>query len=175
MARWKTDPWWPQPTWGVRKPVQSWSLEGGITGQLGDWASLRTFATPIRHEVFVLEQGVPADEEWDLADRFCRHVVVHDTGQTSPGQAALATGRLLPDGRIGRMAVRLTHRKTGLGGWVLQRLMHEAQQLGMSEVLLHAQVHALGFYERHGFISEGPEFLECEMPHRLMRRALGDL
>jgi predicted GNAT family N-acyltransferase len=53
--------------------------------------------------------------------------------------------------------------------------MQEAKRLGMTDVLLHAQVHALGFYAKHGFVAEGPEFMECEMPHRQMRRGLADL
>lgn len=175
MARWKTDPWWPQPTWGSRKPIQSWELDGPQIGLLGDWAGLRAWAEPIRQEVFVEEQGVSAEEEWDLADRYCRHVVVYDASQADPQPAALATGRLLPNGRIGRMAVRRSHRARGLGSWVLQRLMQEAQTLGLAEVRLHAQLHALAFYERHGFVAEGPEFRECEIPHRTMRRGLADL
>ncbi len=176
MARWKTDPWWPQPTWAPRRPVQPLLHDAHPhAGQLGDWSHLQSLAAPIRHEVFVEEQRVPAEEEWDLADRYCRHVVIHNPLISDPQLAGLATGRLLPDGRIGRMAVRKTYRKSGLGGWVLQSLMQEAKRLGMTDVLLHAQVHALGFYAKHGFVAEGPEFMECEMPHRQMRRGLADL
>jgi len=175
MARWRTDPWWPQPTWAARRAVESWPLGGTTLGLLGDWASLRAYAEPIRQAVFVEEQGVPAEEEWDLADRTCRHVVIYDTAISDAARSGLATGRLLPDGRIGRMAVVQSHRRSGLGAWVLHRLLHEARRLGMNEVILHAQVHALGFYARAGFVAEGPEFMECEMPHRQMRRGLGDL
>lgn len=181
MARWKTDPWWPQPTWGPRRPLQQLaqpeciSTTHAYAGQLGDWLSLQPLAAPIRHEVFVDEQGVPAEEEWDLADRYCKHVVIHDPLLSDPHLSGLATGRLLPDGRIGRMAVRKSHRKSGLGSWVLRSLMQEAKRIGMTHVLLHAQVHALGFYAQHGFVAEGPEFMECEMPHRQMRRDLSDL
>lgn len=175
MARWRTDPWWPQPTWTDRKPVATTPMSVSLRGHLGDWASLRDLAAPVRHAVFVEEQGVPAEEEWDLADRYCRHVLIEDSTQTPPEQAGVATGRLLPNGRIGRMAVRQDHRQSGLGGWVLHRLMQEAKALGMAEVSLHAQEHALGFYARHGFVAEGPVFMECEIPHRQMRRALDDL
>lgn len=184
MARWKTDPWWPQPTWAPRRDLQTLPTPPQIkgaskgqtwVGQLGDWQALQSMAAPIRFDVFVKEQNVPEEEEWDLADRYCKHVVIHDPHEPDPSLAGLATGRLLPDGRIGRMAVRREVRQSGLGGWVLQSLLREAKRLGMSQVLLHAQVHALGFYAQHGFTAEGTEFMECEMPHRQMRRDLADL
>lgn len=84
----------------------------------------------------------------------------------------VATGRLLPDGHIGRMAVAAAHRGAGLGGQVLLALMAEAVRLGMAEVCLNAQTHACAFYRRHGFVEDGEVFMEAGLPHISMRRSL---
>jgi predicted GNAT family N-acyltransferase len=138
-----------------------WRLE------LGDWSTLQASAAPIRLEVFVHEQHVPFEEEIDALDAACVHAVAFDTHGS-----ALATGRLLPDGHIGRMAVLKAVRGQGLGGAVLQALMQQAQQKGFVEVVLSAQTHALQFYVRHGFVPEGAEYLDANIPHVLMRKAL---
>lgn len=138
-----------------------WRLE------LGDWSTLQASAAPIRLEVFVHEQHVPPEEEIDALDAACVHVVAFGTHGS-----ALATGRLLPDGHIGRMAVLKAVRGQGLGSAVLQALMQQAQQKGFVEVVLSAQTHALQFYVRHGFVPEGAEYLDANIPHVLMRKAL---
>jgi len=81
----------------------------------------------------------------------------------------IATGRLLPDGHIGRMAVQKALRGTGIGRFLLTSLLHEAQRLGHTTLVLHAQTYAVGFYLRHGFQPEGSEFMEAGIPHMLMR------
>ncbi len=86
--------------------------------------------------------------------------------------SALATGRLLPDGHIGRMAVLKPWRGRGIGGAILARLIERARERGDSEVVLSAQVHATAFYRAHGFAEEGAEYLEAGIPHRDMRRRL---
>ena len=135
--------------------------------ELGDWSTLQTKAAPIRLEVFVYEQNVPLEEEIDSLDAACVHAVAFD----AQGEA-LATGRLLPDGHIGRMAVLKAARSKGLGSAVLTALMQQARQKGFVEVVLSAQTHAQGFYLRHGFIPEGAEYLDANIPHILMRKAL---
>jgi predicted GNAT family N-acyltransferase len=135
--------------------------------ELGDWGTAQSSAAPIRFEVFVREQLVPIEEEIDALDVLCTHAVAFDaTGR------ALATGRLLPDGHIGRMAVLKVARTRGLGSAVLIALMQHAREKGFSEVVLSAQTHALGFYLRHGFVPEGAEYLDANIPHILMRKAL---
>ena len=131
---------------------------------LGDWATQRAIAQEIRYEVFVLEQNVPADLEWDDMDAVCLHAIVFDA-QDRP----IATGRLLPDGHIGRMAVRASARGAGVGAAVLTALMREAQRRGDSMVMLNAQVQAEAFYVRFGFRREGDEFIEADIPHVRMR------
>src|SRR3546814_718313 len=112
----------------------------------GSWAQLAHDARPIRHEVFVLEQQVPLELEWDEMDALSLHIVAYDENHQ-----AIGTARLLPDGHIGRMAVRQPLRGQGIGSVLLQTLLKVAQQRGDLAVLLHAQLHAENFYQRHGF------------------------
>ncbi|WP_420104985.1 GNAT family N-acetyltransferase [Herbaspirillum huttiense] len=133
----------------------------------GSWEQLREQAQPIRFEVFVDEQKVPAEIELDEMDPHCVHAVAYDEA----GQP-LATGRLRPDGHIGRMAVRKAGRGQGVGGAVLQALIAAARARGDAEVILNAQVHAEGFYQRHGFAREGEQFMEAGIPHITMRARL---
>ena len=133
----------------------------------GDWESLRDHAQALRIEVFVVEQGVPIELEWDEADEVSTHAVAYDeTGQP------VATGRLLPDGHIGRMAVRKSARGQGIGAQVLSALLDESKRLGYRDLVLHAQTHALDFYVKQGFQIEGDEFLEAGMSHRRMTLTL---
>ena len=138
-----------------------------LTIVTGDWDSLRDHAQTLRVEVFVVEQGVPIELEWDEADEVSTHAVAYDEA----GQV-IATGRLLPDGHIGRMAVRKSARGRGIGGQVLRALLDEAKRLGYSELVLHAQTHAIDFYFKHEFQIEGDEFLEAGIPHRRMTLTL---
>ncbi len=133
----------------------------------GDWGNLREDAQKVRIEVFVIEQNVPVELEWDEGDEVSTHAVAYDQ-QGRP----VATGRLLPDGHIGRMAVSQSLRGQGIGKQVLIALLDHARQDGHQELVLHAQTHAVPFYERQGFVVEGEEFIEADMPHRLMRKRL---
>ncbi len=132
---------------------------------VGDWDSLRDHAQELRIEVFVVEQGVPAELEWDEGDEVSIHAVAYD----AEGQA-VATRRLLPDGHIGRMAVRKSARGRGIGSEVLEALLAEARRLGYGRLVLHAQTHAVPFYRKHGFVEEGAKFMAAGIPHRLMSR-----
>jgi predicted GNAT family N-acyltransferase len=134
--------------------------------ELLSWDEARAHAVPIRFEVFVEEQGVPADIELDEHDAVCVHAVAFD------GERAVGTGRLLPDGHIGRMAVLKDVRNRGVGALLLTSLMERAKAQGFPEVALSAQIHAARFYRRHGFVEEGPEYMEAGIRHQAMRRAL---
>lgn len=139
---------------------------------LGDWASVRERAMPLRHTVFALEQGIPADLMSDAADATAHHVLL-----TNRLGVALATGRLVPldggtNGQIGRMAVLASQRSQQLGGQMLQALLAHARQVGMTEVLLHAQAGAVRFYARHGFKAHGEPFEEAGLAHQTMVLAL---
>jgi predicted GNAT family N-acyltransferase len=134
--------------------------------ELLPWESARGFASPIRFAVFVEEQGVPREIELDDMDAQCVHAVCFDDA------APVGTGRLLPDGHIGRMAVLAPWRGRGVGGRLLQALMARAKERGDAEVLLSAQVQAVEFYRRHGFTASGPVYEEAGIPHQEMRRQL---
>jgi predicted GNAT family N-acyltransferase len=131
---------------------------------LGDWTSQREAAQAVRYAVFVLEQKVPLEMEWDEMDAVCLHALAFDDRGN-----AVATGRLLPDGHIGRMAVMKNMRGAGIGGMVLEALMAQAKRRGDRAVMLNAQVHAQAFYRRYGFVGEGEEFMDAGIPHVHMR------
>jgi predicted GNAT family N-acyltransferase len=133
--------------------------------ELMQWDRARAEASAIRFRVFVEEQGVPRSIELDELDPVCVHALAYDdTG--SP----IGTGRLLPDGHIGRMAVLEQRRHHGVGTMILNKLIEKAKERGHKEVLLSAQVHALDFYRRHGFQALGEIYEEAAIPHRKMRR-----
>ena len=133
-----------------------------------DWPAARPLALPLRLAVFVAEQGVPLDMERDEADPVSRHTVLRNLS----GEV-VATGRLLPDGHIGRLAVRRDRRGEGLGARVMAALLDEAGRLGMKHLVLHAQTPAEGFYRRFGFLSVGEVFMEAGIPHIAMVRESG--
>lgn len=117
----------------------------------------------VRRVVFIDEQQVPEHEEWDGADGTACHWLALD-----PAGAPLGTARLLPDGRIGRMAVVAQARGTGVGAALLQAALQAALARGDRLIWLDAQVHAIPFYGRAGFEAEGPEFLDAGIRHRRM-------
>ena len=121
----------------------------------------------VRASVFIDEQGVPPELEWDGRDRICLHVLARDAGGM-----AIGTGRLLPEGRIGRMAVVKAARDQGVGAAILRELLAVARERGFDEVELSAQTHALGFYERFGFAAVSDEYADAGIPHRTMRLTL---
>ena len=132
-----------------------------------NWSSHQQALTAIRFEVFVDEQKVPVEEELDELDAVAHHFLV-----TASDGEQVATGRLLDDGRIGRMAVRKVARGTGVGLQMLEAIIDYAKTKGMSNLYLHAQTHAIGFYEKAGFIGHGDEFLDAGIPHIEMTRAV---
>lgn len=138
-----------------------------VTIRLGTWDELREAASRIRFTVFVDEQKVPVEIELDEWDARCLHALALDaTG------AAVGTGRLLPDGHIGRMAVLSDARGTGAGMALLQALMRAARERGHVEAVLSAQTHAVAFYRKAGFVEEGAVYEEAGIPHVDMRRRL---
>lgn len=122
----------------------------------------------VRDEVFVREQNVPVEIERDALDPLSRHVIARD----ADGRA-IGTGRLTPDQRIGRMAVVAGWRNRGVGEALLKALLEQARELAWPEVTLHAQVPAIPFYARQGFLPYGPRFSEAGLAHQSMRLLLG--
>ncbi|MFJ3819752.1 GNAT family N-acetyltransferase [Streptomyces nodosus] len=134
----------------------------------------------VRKEVFVGEQGVPEDIEYDAHDADAVHVlalredgVPLGTGRLLSGEAAAARNGGDPSvGSLGRLAVTWEARGLGIGAALVRAIEDAARDQGLSAVDLHAQTHALGFYERLGYRAYGPEFPDAGIPHRSMRRAL---
>lgn len=132
--------------------------------RLADWASDEPALRAIRRSVFVVEQRVSEELEWDGIDPECRHALAeHVEG------APIGCARLLPDGHIGRVAVLAHWRGRGVGDALLERMIGLARDLGHARVVLNAQTHALPFYARHGFVAFGPEYDDAGIPHRAMQ------
>jgi predicted GNAT family N-acyltransferase len=130
------------------------------------WARDHDLLAEIRRRVFIEEQSVPEALEWDDEDDSAQHWLALSEGQP------VGTARVLASGQIGRMAVLARARGQGVGSALLQQSIAHARSAQLREVYLHAQTHALAFYERHGFIAEGPEFNDVKIPHRTMRLLL---
>ncbi|GGW52819.1 acetyltransferase [Streptomyces caelestis] len=134
----------------------------------------------VRKEVFVGEQGVPEDIEYDAYDPGAVHVlavredgVPLGTGRLLLGEAAVAqTGADSSVGSLGRLAVAAHARGLGVGAALVRAVEDAARARGLAAADLHAQTHALGFYERLGYQAYGPEYLEAGIPHQAMRRSL---
>lgn len=137
------------------------------TLRLGPWSVLRESAGSVRTQVFVHEQGIPAELEWDEQDNLSVHVVLF-----TPDEVPIATARLLPSqsgvSLIGRVAVLQQHRGLHAGVAVMRALIQEAQQRGDHCLKLHSQQSAQGFYERLGFVVQGEPFDEVGIPHVTM-------
>ncbi len=145
----------------------------------GDAAD-REMCFAVRKEVFVAEQQVPEDIEYDAYDAVAVHVLAVredgtplGTGRLLHGEAAAAkTGGEAAVGSLGRLAVTRDARGLGVGAALVRAVEEAARAHGLTAVDLHAQTHALGFYERLGYEAYGPEFPDAGIPHRAMRRAL---
>lgn len=135
--------------------------------RLADWANDQPKLKSIRYDVFCVEQAVPESLEWDGIDAQCRHALAED----AEGHA-IGCGRLLPDGHIGRMAVRPQWRGMGVGSALLERLVAVATERGDAKVMLNAQTQAMPFYERFGFAPVGEPFDEAGIPHQAMEAKL---
>src|SRR2546423_6688911 len=134
-------------------------MRAAFTIRVLDWPEALPFARPIREQVFVEEQKVPRELELDEWDERCEHAVACDFRG-----AAIGTARLLPDGRIGRMAVLGDWRRRGVGTALLQALLERARTRSMRRLTLHAPTPAAGFYRRFGLNERGGGFLEAELP-----------
>ena len=135
--------------------------------ELMSWDRAQAEAAALRFAVFVGEQNVPSGIELDDKDAVCVHALAYDDAGR-----AIGTGRLLPDGHIGRMAVIKEWRRQGIGAKLLEALIAEAGKRGHAEVVLSAQLQAAEFYRSHGFVAEGKVYEEAGILHQKMRKAL---
>ena len=159
----------------LRALIDSFEAGRPVTSvQVGDWATLGEAASAVRTAVFVDEQDIASEDEWDAADATAAHAVVRN----ALGMP-VATGRLLPPdedsrgaARIGRMAVDRSLRGSGLGRQVLQALEQAARERGHARIALSAQRSAKAFYQRLGYVVEGAPYDEVGIAHIRMARAL---
>lgn len=131
--------------------------------RMADWSVDADALRRVRQIVFIDEQQVPAADEWDGLDSDCQHALARDADGN-----AIATGRLTPQHSIGRMAVLRKWRGHGVGSAILKALVTQARSHGWPRLSMHAQTHAVPFYEHHGFHVEGEAFDECGIEHRHM-------
>ncbi len=143
------------------------SIDHGFSVRICDWARGAPALRRVRQAVFVVEQRIPENLEWDAADPASLHALAED-GAGEP----IGCGRLLADGHVGRLAVVRPWRRRGVGAALLLRLVDEARRRGHASVVLNAQTQAMPFYERYGFVARGGEFEEAGIPHREMSRGL---
>ena len=144
--------------------------------QLLNWQQAKALARPVREQVFVHEQKVPRELEWDEWDEASIHAIAF-LGPDFKNMNIAGTGRLLPTGpdgsaRLGRMAVLSHCRGKGLGQSILDALLAEARRRQVRRIDIHAQLYAADFYRRTGFIQEGNVFDEAGIPHIAMSLAL---
>ena len=132
-----------------------------------DWVTAQGRLSDIRQQVFIEEQAVPPALEWDGCDAGAQHLLALDTHRQPIGCA-----RILASGHIGRMAVLPDWRNRGVGAALLASAIDYAITQGWPEVKLSAQTHAIGFYEKAGFVLCSEVYLDAGIPHRDMRRAL---
>jgi predicted GNAT family N-acyltransferase len=135
-------------------------MAAAFTVRIVAWREALPLARPVREKVFVEEQKVPLELEWDEWDEASDHAIACDAAGR-----AIGTARLLPDGRIGRMAVLAEWRRKGVGAALLAAMLERARACSMARAVLHAQTRAAGFYRKFGFSERGGEFLEAGIPH----------
>ena len=127
-----------------------------------DWATWGDRLTQLRNEVFVAEQNVPVDLEVDGLDGECQHVVALCRNDV------VGTGRLVPNGFIGRMCVKQAYRGQGIGGRMLAQLVAVAESLDYPQISLNAQSQVIDFYRSHGFEPVSNPFMEAGILHQKM-------
>lgn len=135
-------------------------MSNPFTVSLVCWHDGEPLLRAIREAVFIREQGVPAELEWDESDATCRHALALSLS----GEAA-GCGRILPNGHIGRISVMPTWRKQKVGTTIMEALLNEARSRGYQMVDVDAQTHAVSFYENFGFVTQGKAFMDAGLPH----------
>ena len=131
--------------------------------QSGHWDKLEQDAKFIRKQVFIIEQNIPEEEEWDDQDMISDHFVVYDQDQP------IATARLLQNNSVGRVAVLKAYRGQGIGRMIMLEIIRQAHQQDRKFLQLSSQVHAISFYEKLGFSIQGDAYDECGIPHIKMQ------
>lgn len=147
---------------------------------LSRWEKAEAEIRQIRNTVFVEEQDIPADLEWDGNDQDCFHVMAYDENSNPIGTGRIhinnlvdeVSGTLVRVGHIGRIAVLKHWRGFGVGGAILVYLVHIAEAQRLESVFLNSQEHLQYFYENRKFTREGSVFHEAGIPHVRMVRQI---
>ena len=137
----------------MQKPMPQFEIRSG------SWAQLQQDAKRIREQVFIQEQQIAPEDEWDTEDSVSLHFMVYDHDQP------IATARLLGSNGIGRVAVLKDYRGKGIGKLLMEAVIAQARKEGREFLKLSSQVHAVPFYAGLGFAVQGEEYLDCEIPH----------
>lgn len=147
-------------------------IPNDFTVTIADWSNEddRNACKAVREQVFIVEQQVPVEDEWDEFDERARHVLARDA-QGNP----IGTGRLTSDAMLGRMAVLPDWRGKQVGAVILDTLIEQARAVAYPAIELHAQITAVPFYEQFGFAKYGDEFVECAIKHFHMRLELAPI
>lgn len=135
--------------------------------QMADWRHEQKEIKAIRHAVFIIEQNVPEELEWDDQDASAFHLLA-----TTDNAESVGTVRLLKTGKIGRMAVLKKYRSQGAGKMLMDAVLNLAEKNNFPSVFLHSQVSAVTFYEAFGFTIISEEYEEAGIPHRKMKKSL---
>lgn len=125
----------------------------------GGWEQLEKDAKYIREQVFIQEQGIASEDEWDDFDATAVHFMVYDKGQP------IATARLLPQHSVGRVAVLMPYRKQSIGKILMQHIIDYARNQKLPYLKLSAQTYVTAFYEALGFKVQGEVYQDCGIPH----------
>ena len=133
----------------------------------GVWSELKLDAEKIRRQVFIQEQSILEQDEWDALDAVSLHFVVYDRHLENDLKInqAIATARLLENNSIGRVAVLKSYRSKGVGRLIMQQIIEHARTEKRQFLKLSSQLHAIAFYESFGFQVKGEEYLDCGIPH----------
>ena len=139
-----------------------------FTIRTGSWDELQNDAKLIREQVFIQEQQIAVEDEWDAEDAVSVHFVIYDQDQP------IATARLLQNNSVGRVAVLKSHRGVGIGKLLMQQIIQQANYEQREFLKLSSQAHAIQFYAGLGFKVEGEQYLDCGIPHIDMRLLFAD-
>jgi predicted GNAT family N-acyltransferase len=135
-------------------------MSNPFTVSLVGWHDGEPLLKSVREAVFIREQGVPAELEWDGVDKGCRHALA-----LSLRGEAIGSGRILANGHIGRIAVLPQWRKQKVGTAIMEALLDYARAHDYKQVDVDAQTHAMPFYRSFGFVEQGEEFMDAGLPH----------
>ncbi|MEE9493946.1 MAG: GNAT family N-acetyltransferase [Gammaproteobacteria bacterium] len=131
---------------------------------IADWQTDNAILKQLRRIVFIEEQSVPEELEWDEQDATAIHFLAKIEN------TAVATARLTSTGQIGRMAVLEKYRRQGIGSALLRKVLETAARKNIEHMFLHAQVQVVDFYKKSGFVERGELFMDAGILHREMQR-----